>query len=83
MVVTWDVDRKNSDGCTTQSHLDCYRLEVRVNLNHLVVESLLDVDQDSSTWQLSWILRFAAAIIVGTSVVTRVESAPILFPEGI
>ena len=73
VVVAWDVDRKNNDGCTTQSHLDCYRLEVRVNLNHLVVESLLDVDQDSSTWQLIWILppRFAVAIIVGTSVVTQ------------
>ena len=68
MGVAWDVDRKNSDGCTTQSHLDCYCLKVRVNLNHLVVESLLDVDQDSSTWQLIWIPppRFAVAIIVGT-----------------
>ena len=73
VVVAWDVDRKDSDGCTTQSHLDCYRLEVRVNLNHPVVESLLDVDQDSSTWQLIWIppLRFAVAIIVGTSVVAQ------------
>ena len=73
VVVACDVDRKDSDGCTTQSHLDCYRLEVRVNLNHLVVESLLDVDQDSSTWQLIWIPPpwFAVAIIVGTSLVTQ------------
>ena len=73
MVVAWDVDRKDSDRCTTQSHLDCQGLEVRVNSNHLVVESLLDVDQDSSTWQLIWIppQRFAVAIIVGTSVVTQ------------
>ena len=72
-VVVWDVNRKNNDGCTTQIHLDCYRLEVRVDLNHLVVESLLGVDQDSSTWQLIWIPppRFAVAIIVGTSVMTQ------------
>ena len=71
VVVAWDVDRKDSDRCTTQSHLDCYGLEVRVDLNHLVVESLLDVDQDSSTWQLIGIppQRFAVAVIVGTSVV--------------
>ena len=64
VVAAWDVDRNNSDGCTIQSHLDCYRLEVRVNLNHPVVESLLDVDQDSS-W--IWIPPqwFAVAIIVG------------------
>ena len=73
VVVAWDVDRKDSDRCTTQSYLDCYRLEMRVNPNHLVVESFLDVDQDSSTWQLVWIppQRFAVAIIVGTSVVTQ------------
>ena len=65
VVVAWDVDRKDSDGCTIESHLDCYCLEVHINLNHLVVESLLDVDQDSSTWQLIWIPppRFAVAII--------------------
>ena len=28
MVVAWDVDRKDSDRCTTRSHLDCYGLEV-------------------------------------------------------
>ena len=73
VVIACDVDRKDSDGCTTQSHQDCYRLEVRVNFNHPVVESLLDVNQDSSTWQLIWIPppRFAVAIIVGTSVVTQ------------
>ena len=73
VVVAWDVDRKDSDRCTTQSYLDCYGLEVRVDLNHLVVESLLDVDQDSSTWQLIWIppQRFAVAVIVGTLVVTQ------------
>ena len=44
-----------------------------VNLNHPVVESLLDVDLDSSTWQLIWIPppRFAVAIIVGILVVTQ------------
>ena len=73
VVVARDVDRKDSDRCITQSHLDCYGLEVRVDLNHLVVESLLYVDQDSSTWQLIWIppQRFAVAVIVGTSVVTQ------------
>ena len=25
VVVAWDADRKNSDGCTTQSHLHCCR----------------------------------------------------------
>ena len=69
VVVAWDVDGKDSDRC----HLDCYGLEVRVDSKHLVVESLLDVDQDSSTWQLIWIppQRIALAIIVGTSVVTQ------------
>ena len=73
VVVTWDVDRKDSDRCTTQSYLNCYRLKMQVNLNHLVVESFLEVDQDSSTWELVWIppQRFAVAIIVGTSVVTQ------------
>ena len=29
VVVVWDVDRKTIDGCTIQSHLDCYSLELR------------------------------------------------------
>ena len=39
VVVAWDVDRKDSDRCTTQGYLDCYRLHVWVNLNLSVVES--------------------------------------------
>ena len=39
VVVAWDVDRNNNDRSTTQSYLDCYGLDIRVNPNHLVVES--------------------------------------------
>ena len=52
MVAAWDVDRKDSDRSTTQRDLDCDSLEVRVNSNHPVVENFIDVDQDSSMWQL-------------------------------
>ena len=64
VVVAWDVDRKKSDRCTTQSHLDCYRLEVRVNLNHLVVEFLLDVDHHFTelTWRVKFISQYTYTV---------------------
>ena len=73
VVVAWDVNRKDSDRSTTQCDLDCNHLEVSVNLNRLVVQSFLDVDWDSSTWQLVRIppQLFVIAVIVGTLVVTQ------------
>ena len=73
VVVAWDVDRKDSDRSTTQSDLDGDCLEMRVNPNWLVVKSFLDVDRDSSTWQLVRIppQRLVIAVVVGTLVVTQ------------
>ena len=73
VVVAWDVDRKDSDGCTTQSHLYCYRLEVRVNLNYPVVESFLDVDQDSSNiWGLvAFVWPIQSRVITTSSALVR------------
>ena len=73
VVVAWDVNRKDSDRSTTLWDLDCNHLEVRVNLNRLVVQSFLDVDWDSSIWQLVRIppRRIVIAVIVGTLVVTQ------------
>ena len=72
VVVAWDVDRKDSDRSTTQSDLDGDCLEMRVNPNRLMVESFLDVDRDSSTWQLVRIppQRLVIAVVVSTLVVT-------------
>ena len=73
MAVALDVYRKDSDWSTTQCDLNCDRLEVRVYLDQLVVESFLDIDRNSSTRQLvkissQW-LKIAA--IIGTSIVTQ------------
>ena len=72
VVAAWDVDRKDSDRSTTQRDLDCDSLEVRVNSNHPVVEYFIDVDQDSSMWQLVRVPQwFMVAVVVDTLVVTQ------------
>ena len=73
MAVARDVYRKDSDRSTTQCELNCYRLEVRVYLDQLVVESFLDIDWNSSTRQLVQISSqwLKIAVIIGTSIVTQ------------
>ena len=73
MAVAWDVYRKDSDRSTTQCDLNCYRLEVRVYLDQLVVESFLDIDRNSSTRKLVRISShwLKIAVIIGTSIMTQ------------
>ena len=55
-----------------QGNLNCNSLEVRVHLDLVVVESLLYINRDSSTWQLVRISsqRLKIAVIITTLVVT-------------
>ena len=73
MAVARDVYKKDSDRSTTQCDLNCDRLEMRVYLNQIVVEHFLDINRNSSTWQLVKISsqRLEIAVVISTSIVAQ------------
>ena len=86
VVVAWDVDRKDSDMCTSQSHLDCYglggasrfeppcgRVPSWCRSGRLHMAADLDSSSAICSSRHSW--------HIGSD--SGVESAPILFPAGI